>query len=275
MPLAPRLKRGFHGGVRTDPPAAPPSGPVLETGPATGVGEATSTTPIGRRVVLGLLGLGAVGIAVGASVQNGLDGVIGAVANRDPTGISGLIPAGSGFRYYSVTGTVPAVAESDYTLEVGGLVDRPVELSFADLVNDLPQVAMTKDFQCVTGWRVADVAWRGVLLRDVMDRAGIKASAQAVRLYSFDGAYTESLTLEQAMRDDVLVATEMLGAPVTPAHGGPVRLFVAPMYGYKSLKWLGGIELVDSVIPGYWEQRGYDVDAWVGGSNGRDDAPTI
>ena len=71
-----------------------------------------------------------------------------------------------------------------------------------------------------------------------------------------------------------MVATEMLGAPVTSAHGGPVRLFVAPMYGYKSLKWLGGIELTSTVVPGYWEELGYDVDAWVGGSNGRDDVPT-
>ena len=53
----------------------------------------------------------------------------------------------------------------------------------------------------------------------------------------------------------------------------PVRLYAAPMYGYKSLKWLGGIELTDTVVPGYWEVRGYDVDAWVGHSNGRADAP--
>ena len=93
-------------------------------------------------------------------------------------------------------------------------------------------------------------------------------------LRSFDGEYTESLTLEQARRDDVLVAYSMLGKqPITSAHGGPVRLLVAPMYGYKSLKWLSNVEVVDQVEPGYWERRGYDVDAWVGGSNGRDDAP--
>jgi DMSO/TMAO reductase YedYZ molybdopterin-dependent catalytic subunit len=46
------------------------------------------------------------------------------------------------------------------------------------------------------------------------------------------------------------------------------------MYGYKSCKWLGTIEVVDAVHPGYWERRGYDVDAWVGHSNGRNDAPT-
>ena len=66
----------------------------------------------------------------------------------------------------------------------------------------------------------------------------------------------------------------MLDAPVTHDHGGPVRLFVASMYGYKSIKWLGGIELTDNVVPGYWENRGYDIDAFVGESNGRNDDPT-
>jgi DMSO/TMAO reductase YedYZ molybdopterin-dependent catalytic subunit len=61
----------------------------------------------------------------------------------------------------------------------------------------------------------------------------------------------------------------MLGGEVTHDHGGPVRLYVAPMYGYKSVKWLSGIEVTDQVIEGYWEHRGYDVDGFVGSSNGR------
>src|SRR2546423_972167 len=78
----------------------------------------------------------------------------------------------------------------------------------------------------------------------------------------------------QARRPDIIVAYEMDGRPLTNAHGGPARLYVAPMYGYKSCKWLGEITLTDEVVPGFWEQRGYDVDGWVGRSNGRDDRPT-
>jgi DMSO/TMAO reductase YedYZ molybdopterin-dependent catalytic subunit len=63
----------------------------------------------------------------------------------------------------------------------------------------------------------------------------------------------------------------MFGKGITRAHGGPVRLYVVPMYGYKSIKWLDGIEVMDELRLGYWEQLGYDVDAWVGGSNGRSD----
>jgi DMSO/TMAO reductase YedYZ molybdopterin-dependent catalytic subunit len=231
--------------------------------------KAERGSPVGRRVVLGILGLGAAGVAVGAKLQ---DAVVKA-AQPLGTGVQGLIPAAGGFRYYSVVGSVKYRTRADYTLAVGGLVAKPGKLTFAQLAA-MPQTSMTRDFQCVTGWRVEKVAWSGVALPDLLDAVGASSSAKALRITSFDGAYTESLTMEQARRRDVLVATSMLGAPITNDHGGPVRLYAAPMYGYKSLKWLGGIEVVDKVTPGYWEVRGYDVDAWVGKSNGLSDAPT-
>lgn len=229
--------------------------------------------PVGRRIVVGMLGLGAVGVLTGRWLAAGEQAVLAYVGSRDPTGLTQLVPAGAGFRYYSVTGAVPQRPAADYRLAVAGLVGRPASLSLAAL-RRLPQTRLTADFQCVTGWRVPQVPWAGVALPDLLDHVGVQPGATAVRFGSFDGAYTESLTLDQARRRDVLVATEMLGGPVTPAHGGPVRLYVAPMYGYKSIKWLDRIELVDRVVPGFWEERGYDVDGWVGRSNGRDDAPT-
>jgi DMSO/TMAO reductase YedYZ molybdopterin-dependent catalytic subunit len=229
--------------------------------------------PVGRRIVLGMLGLGTVGVLTGRWLSAGEQRVLAAVGSRDPTGLSQLVPAGAGFRFYSVTGSVPRRTEDTYRLTVGGLVQRPVTLTLADL-RALPQTELVCDFQCVTGWRVPAVPWSGVALADLLDHVGVQPAAAAVGFHSFDGAYTESLSLDQARRRDVLVATEMLGAPVTAAHGGPVRLYVAPMYGYKSAKWLDGIEVTDRVVPGYWEERGYDVDGWVGRSNGRDDAPT-
>jgi DMSO/TMAO reductase YedYZ molybdopterin-dependent catalytic subunit len=102
----------------------------------------------------------------------------------------------------------------------------------------------------------------------------VQSEATALRLHSFDGAYTESLTLAQARRDDVIAAYRFEGDDLSDEHGGPVRLYVAPMYGYKSLKWLDRIELTKDVEEGYWEARGYDVDGWVGRSNGRDDDAT-
>ena len=230
-------------------------------------------TPVGRRVVLGMLGLGAVGIWGGRRAQDAISRLLEPVTNNDPTGLTALLPTGGGFRYYSVVGFSPHKSATEYKLTVGGMVDRPATYTLQEL-RALPQTALTKAFQCVTGWRVSDVHWSGVLLSDLLDRAGVQAGASALRFHSFDGTYTESLSLEQGRRPDVLVALDMLGQPVTSAHGGPVRLYVAPMYGYKSCKWLDGIEVTDKVQPGYWEHLGYDVDGWVGRSNGRSDAQT-
>jgi DMSO/TMAO reductase YedYZ molybdopterin-dependent catalytic subunit len=161
---------------------------------------------------------------------------------------------------------------------VEGLVARPATFDITAVRETLPQTELTRDFQCVTGWRVQDVPWQGVKLADLLDEVGADPAATHVRFHSFDGVYTETLTMEQARRDDVLVAHRMEERNVTREHGGPVRLYVAPMYGYKSLKWLDRIEVVDGLHartdPGYWEQLGYDTDAWVGGSNRRDDEAT-
>ncbi|HLY82204.1 MAG TPA: molybdopterin-dependent oxidoreductase [Acidimicrobiales bacterium] len=238
-----------------------------------GRAETPAGTPIGRRVVLGMLGLGAVGIVTGSWIQDKISRTLAPLQAADPTGLTSLIPAGGGFRIYSVTGSLPHRSDADYRLQVNGLVDHPLNLTLADL-QAMPPTSLTKDFQCVTGWRVPQVPWTGVALAAVLDAAGVQTGARALRFESFDGAYTESLTLAQGRRPDVIVAYEMEGKPVTAAHGGPVRMYVAPMYGYKSCKWLSRITVVDHVEPGYWEQLGYDVDGWVGKSNGRSDTPT-
>jgi DMSO/TMAO reductase YedYZ molybdopterin-dependent catalytic subunit len=214
--------------------------------------------PVGRRVFLGITALGGLGVLLGAKVQSGLSAVLGNSA-------LGLFPGGDNFRIYSVSGTLPAIAPNAYRLNVTGLVDQPTTFTLADLEAMAP-TRLTRDFQCVTGWRVPDVAWEGVRLGDVLDAVGVKKGAVAVSFDSYDGTDTESLTLAQARRPDVLVAHRMLGGPITTEHGGPVRLYVAPMFGYKSIKWLSGIRVVDRVEPGYWEQRGYPVNGWIDGS---------
>ncbi|KPC86640.1 oxidoreductase [Streptomyces sp. NRRL WC-3753] len=229
--------------------------------------------PVGRRVLLGMLGLGALGVAAGGPIQDVVAKGVDTVAQNDPTGLSDLLP-GNRFRYYTVTSNTPEMDETTYRLRVEGMVDREKTYRLSDLAA-LPQTRLVQDVQCVTGWRVPKTPFAGVRLSALLDAAGVSPAAKAIRFRCFDGAYTESLTLEQARRPDVLVATSMEDKPVTHAHGGPVRLYVAPMYFYKSAKWLSGITVTDEVVPGYWEQRGYDVDAWVGRSNGRDDAPTV
>jgi DMSO/TMAO reductase YedYZ molybdopterin-dependent catalytic subunit len=230
-------------------------------------------SPIGRRVILGILGLGAVGVVAGSSLQSGLDAALAPIQKDDPTGLTGLLP-GAYFRIYTVTDGYPSESDQHYRLVVDGLVDRPLDLTLAEL-QARPPARLVRAFQCVTGWRVPDVHWQGVLLSELLREAGVQPAARALRFKSFDGAYTESLTLAEANRPDVIVAYAMQGRPLSNEHGGPVRLYVAPMYGYKSIKWLSHIQVVDRVEPGYWETEGnYDVEAWVGRSNGRNDPAT-
>jgi DMSO/TMAO reductase YedYZ molybdopterin-dependent catalytic subunit len=238
------------------------------TSPATGA-------PVGRRVILGMIGLGGAGILWGAKAADLFGRVLAPITAADRTGLSSFIPAAGRFRIYSVVSRLPRREAAAYRLRVKGLVDRPLDLSYDDLKAMKP-LRLVKDFQCVTGWRVESVPWEGVLLADLLDAAGAHDGAGAVTFKSFDGVYTESLTIEQARRSDVMVAYAMQDKqPIPAVHGGPVRLYVAPMYGYKSLKWLEEIEVVADVEPGYWEVRGYDVDAWIGRSNGRNDDPNV
>jgi DMSO/TMAO reductase YedYZ molybdopterin-dependent catalytic subunit len=219
-----------------------------------------------------MLGLGGAGVVFGSGVQNWLERTVAPLLSRDGTGLSSLFPVGR-FRIYTVTGDLPARSEGDYRLTVDGFVDRPLQLT-APALRAMPPTRLNKAFQCVTGWRVDDVSWVGVRLGDLLDQAGVKEGAQGLRFHSFDGKYTETLTMAQARRPDVIVAYSLEGKNVSSAHGGPVRLYVAPMYGYKSCKWLERIEVTQEPPgEGYWEVRGYDTDAWIGKSNGRDDRP--
>jgi DMSO/TMAO reductase YedYZ molybdopterin-dependent catalytic subunit len=218
---------------------------------------------VGRRVFLGMGALGAAGIVFGAKVQNVLGNAFG-------SGLGGLLPGGDRFRLYTVSGNYPVISRTDYRLEVSGLVHHPHTFTLDDL-EAMPSTSFSQEFQCVTGWTVPNVHWEGVKLSDILDTAGVKDEAVALTFESYDGTDTESLTLEQARLPEVIVAYRMLGAPVTTPHGGPVRLYVGPMFGYKSLKWLSAIRVVDRVIPGFWELRGYPVDGWRDGSTGPTD----
>ncbi|MFI8300851.1 molybdopterin-dependent oxidoreductase [Streptomyces nigra] len=225
-----------------------------------------SGAPVGRRALLGMLGAGAAGLAAAPYLQRGWENFLGAASQADATGLTGLLPNPGGFRYYSVVGSVPHKDETNYALKVRGLVDRPKTYTLADL-RAMAQTRVVADVLCTDGWRVDDTPFEGVRLADILDDVGVRSPGAAIRFTCFDGAYSESLTLEQARRSDVLVALKMQDKPITHEHGGPVRLFVAPMYFYKSAKWLSGISVTDKVVPGFWEERGYAIDGWLDGAD--------
>jgi DMSO/TMAO reductase YedYZ molybdopterin-dependent catalytic subunit len=171
-----------------------------------------------------------------------------------------------GFTIYTING-FPAFDPQSYRLHVGGMVENPRAYSFDEILA-MPAVNETRFYQCVTGWVVPKPAWRGVRLWDVIQASNPKPGATALRFLCMDNAYSESLTFEQAKKSDVLLAYGLNGRSLSREQGRPLRLVVPGMYGYKFAKWVNRIEVVDRVIPGYWEENGYDVDAYIGHSNG-------
>lgn len=216
---------------------------------------------IGRAAFLGVVGAGVAGLAWGRDVRD-------AVARLLPDRVASIVPT-SGWRIYTVAASMPTYDPATFRLRVDGLVEHPLELSLDDL-RALPRARQVSDFHCVTGWSVRDVRWAGVRFADLLREAGARPEARYLRFESAEEPYVDNLTLEQALLPDVLLADEMDGGPLERAHGAPLRLVVPRMYGYKNVKWVRRIELAASVEPGYWEQRGYDDDAWVGRSNGID-----
>ena len=181
----------------------------------------------------------------------------------------GLIPfvPTSGWRIYTVSGSMPSFDPATWRLNVGGLVEQELSLSHRELLA-LPRVTQVSDFHCVTGWTVKDVHWTGVRITDIFAKVKPTPEANGLQFVSAEKPYLDYLTMEQALLHDVMLAYEMDGKPLAREHGAPLRLVIPEMYGYKNVKWLSRINLVPEAQPGYWEYLGYDRDAWVGRSNG-------
>ncbi|HET8740977.1 MAG TPA: molybdopterin-dependent oxidoreductase [Gaiella sp.] len=215
---------------------------------------------IGRAAFLGLVGAGVAGLFYG---RQGMD----LVGRLVPNGVEAIVPT-SGWRIYTIGSSIPRLDPAAYRLTVGGAVERPVTYTLADL-RSLPRAEQVSDFHCVTGWQVDNVRWAGVRFRDLLGEAGLRPDAKTLRFVSAEVPYDDTLTLPQALAGDVLLALDMDGKPLSHAHGFPARVVMPRMYGYKSVKWVTRIEAeTDYTRIGFWEQRGYDKDAWIGASNG-------
>ncbi len=169
------------------------------------------------------------------------------------------------FITYSAAGFIPEIPRERFRLTVDGDVTSPYTLTFDELYA-LGPVERTKNFQCVTGWVVPNVRWRGVLVRDLIARASPLPGYDVLEFYSSDGVYTDTLAGDQVDLGAVMLAFEIDGKALPAERGGPVRLIVPPMFGYKSVKWVKRIRVTRSVQPGYWEVRGYPVNAWISGA---------
>jgi DMSO/TMAO reductase YedYZ molybdopterin-dependent catalytic subunit len=159
----------------------------------------------------------------------------------------------------------------NWKLEVDGLVDKPTQLSVADL-RQLPSRTQITRHDCVEGWSCIG-KWKGALLGPILASAGLKPSARYIAFHCADaleqtldgsGQYYETIDLVDAFHPQTILAYDMNDAPLQVAHGAPLRLRVERQLGYKMAKYVMRIEAIESFEKmgrgrgGFWEDRGYE-----------------
>ena len=156
-------------------------------------------------------------------------------------------------------GYVPEIDINQWELEVGGLVENPLVLSYSDILN-MPQSSVFATLESISnpqgGSMIGNAVWTGVSFDYILEYAVPDKDALEVVFYCEDG-YSTSLTIEEVLVEGVILAYKMNGKALTPEHGYPVRMVVPEKYGMKWPKWVSTIELVDYDYKGYWEQRGW------------------
>jgi DMSO/TMAO reductase YedYZ molybdopterin-dependent catalytic subunit len=169
----------------------------------------------------------------------------------------------------------PVVKAESWQLGVKGLVKSPLTLSYQAL-QALPSVEQYRTLACISndvgGSLMSNARWRGVPLAALLDQAGADPTAGLVLFTSVDD-YTESLPVALARQSTTMVAYQMNGVPLPPAHGFPARIILAGRYGMKNPKWLTTITVAKTDRPGFWEQQGWDEQAVVR-TTSRIDGPT-
>jgi DMSO/TMAO reductase YedYZ molybdopterin-dependent catalytic subunit len=168
----------------------------------------------------------------------------------------------------------PTIAEADYKLRITGLVEKPFELTLAEL-KGRPKVEIDAGFECggnnpnIFHGLIGNARWGGTRLRDILREARVQPSGIEVVFYGFDKGtekirdtdveqnFGRSMALDDALAEQVLVAYEMNGAPLNTYHGAPVRLIVPGWYGVANVKWLDQIHVQDRRFMGRFMARDY------------------
>lgn len=153
-------------------------------------------------------------------------------------------------------GVRPKIKLKDWRLEIFGLVEKPIALTWDDFMS-LPQSLVTADMHCVTSWSRFDNGWQGVKFLDLAALVKPKPEAKFIIQYGYDG-YTTNAPLEDFQKDNVLIAHSHDQAPLTLEHGGPARVIIPELYAWKGSKFINKIEFSDIDKPGFWEVRGYN-----------------
>lgn len=149
-------------------------------------------------------------------------------------------------------------------IQVTGLVDHPYNITLSEL-EALPQVSERVTCRCVgwppdapglNGYDVYTYDWSGVPVSTILEKAGVKQGAVYVIFYASDG-YSSGLQMRYLNDTSIIIATNADGAPLDLTTGYPFREVVPGWYGYKWVKFVDKIDVVDYIYKGTWESAGY------------------
>jgi DMSO/TMAO reductase YedYZ molybdopterin-dependent catalytic subunit len=163
----------------------------------------------------------------------------------------------------SIEGTQTADLKT-WRIRMEGLVENPVSLTLHQ-IKALPKKVQVKNFICVEGWGLDNQKWEGVHLKEIFSKVKINPKAKSVTFHATGGKYKDSLSMEEALESETMLAYRVNGKDLTPDHGFPLRLIVPRMYAYKGVKWVERIVFTEAQEVGFWEQRGYSPDGSIPG----------
>lgn len=177
-----------------------------------------------------------------------------------PAGVRPRITSNEDFYTIDISTRDPSIQREQWTLQVSGLVDREIVLTYEDLLS-MPSIELPGTLMCISftygSELISTTRWTGVPLRDVLQMAGIGDDAVELVLRG-GGGYSDSIPIAKGLEETTLLAYGMNDETLPREHGFPCRLFVPNIYGEKNVKWLEEIEVVDYEYTGFWQERGWD-----------------
>lgn len=209
-----------------------------------------------RRHFLETLAAGLLTVSCTMPVRQSMPGPSPIPVERDKKGLTPL----SRFFVTAIVSFPPKIDIETQLLKIDGAIDHPYEVTYTEL-EQMPQNVQESVLQCVGG-ASGRARWKGVKIRALLERAGVQAGAKDVVFYGAD-EYESSIPYATAVKSSSMLALQMNDELLQPKHGAPLRVVLPGIYGYKQVKWLTGIKVVQKNHKGYWEQRGYSDDGTI------------
>ena len=159
------------------------------------------------------------------------------------------------FRENSIKGP-QIIDKENYTLKITGLIEKPKNYTYNDIINKFTNYKKVVTLFCVEGWNTK-ILWEGILISDIINEVIPKSDAKIIIFHAYDG-YTTSLSIDYIKNNNIILAYKMNNVTLPAERGFPFQLVAESKWGYKWIKWITEIELSDyENYEGYWERRGY------------------